>query len=249
MDESTLIATDNEVGRERFEAVIRSVPDAIVVIDSRGAIDLLNPAAEELFGYGSGDAVGRPCRRAAGGLPSGRVRGVHAQHARREMVPAIGRHEAGDRPQGRRLRLRDGADDHRPAPDGTADARGRGARHARAPARRGRDQGARGPRSRDGPDRPGLLRARPHATHPVLRALRRGRLGDRAGDRQLRSRGRRPGPHRRQRGARSDRRAAAGPPARHRRDRGGRRGRVRDPRPRRRAPSAPPRSRASSSSW
>ena len=91
MDESTLIATDNEVGRERFEAVIRSVPDAIVVIDPRGAIDFLNPAAEELFGYGSGDAVGRAFAALLAEPAPGRVRRLHAASTPAgEMIPAIG---------------------------------------------------------------------------------------------------------------------------------------------------------------
>ena len=82
MDESTLIATDSEVGRERFEAVIRSVPDAIVVIDPRGAIDLLNPAAEELFGYGSGDAVGRAFAALLADPHQGEYAEYMQQHAR-----------------------------------------------------------------------------------------------------------------------------------------------------------------------
>ena len=43
----------------RSEELIRSLPDAVVAIDGRGAIDFFNPAAEELFGYTSEFAVGR----------------------------------------------------------------------------------------------------------------------------------------------------------------------------------------------
>ena len=44
---------------KRPHELIRSLPDAVVAIDSRGAIDFFNPAAEELFGYTSEFAVGR----------------------------------------------------------------------------------------------------------------------------------------------------------------------------------------------
>jgi diguanylate cyclase (GGDEF)-like protein/PAS domain S-box-containing protein len=43
----------------RPDELIRSIPDAVVAIDSRGAIDFFNPAAEELFGYTAEFAAGR----------------------------------------------------------------------------------------------------------------------------------------------------------------------------------------------
>jgi PAS domain S-box-containing protein len=43
----------------RWRAVIESAVDGIVVIDRRGRIEALNPAAERLFGYSESEALGR----------------------------------------------------------------------------------------------------------------------------------------------------------------------------------------------
>ena len=45
--------------KARWEAVVESAVDAIVVIDVHGAIESLNPAAELLFGYQESDVLGR----------------------------------------------------------------------------------------------------------------------------------------------------------------------------------------------
>jgi two-component system sensor kinase FixL len=42
----------------RWRAIVESAVDAIVVIDQRGNIEALNPAAERLFGYPERDAIG-----------------------------------------------------------------------------------------------------------------------------------------------------------------------------------------------
>ena len=44
---------------ERWRSVIESAVDGIVVIDARGRIEALNPAAERLFGYGESEVLGR----------------------------------------------------------------------------------------------------------------------------------------------------------------------------------------------
>src|SRR5271169_2485379 len=43
----------------RLRSIIDTVPDAIVVIDAQGTIQSFSPAAERLFGYDSGEVIGR----------------------------------------------------------------------------------------------------------------------------------------------------------------------------------------------
>ncbi|MBV8507175.1 MAG: PAS domain S-box protein, partial [Alphaproteobacteria bacterium] len=43
----------------RLRSILDTVPDAIVVIDTRGAIQSFSPAAKRLFGYRSGEVIGR----------------------------------------------------------------------------------------------------------------------------------------------------------------------------------------------
>jgi two-component system, LuxR family, sensor kinase FixL len=42
----------------RLRSIIDTVPDGIIVIDGRGVVQSLSPAAERLFGYASGEVVG-----------------------------------------------------------------------------------------------------------------------------------------------------------------------------------------------
>jgi PAS domain S-box-containing protein len=44
----------------RYSTIVDIAPDAIVVIDARQCIKLLNPKAEEIFGYSSDEAADRP---------------------------------------------------------------------------------------------------------------------------------------------------------------------------------------------
>ena len=44
---------------ERLRSITQTAPDAIVIIDERGIIDTVNPAAERLFGYSGTELVGR----------------------------------------------------------------------------------------------------------------------------------------------------------------------------------------------
>jgi len=45
---------------ERFRGLVEGGPQAMMMVDSRGRITLLNVSAEELFGYGRDELVGRP---------------------------------------------------------------------------------------------------------------------------------------------------------------------------------------------
>ena len=53
-DERALRATE-----ARWRAVVESAVDGIIVIDAKGCIEALNPAAERLFGYAEAEALGR----------------------------------------------------------------------------------------------------------------------------------------------------------------------------------------------
>ena len=45
--------------RVRFGALVRSTPDAVIVIDERGTIASFHPAAESMFGYSPQETIGR----------------------------------------------------------------------------------------------------------------------------------------------------------------------------------------------
>ena len=46
-------------GEERFRSVIQTASDAIIITDGLGTIELLNPAAEQMFGYTAAEATGQ----------------------------------------------------------------------------------------------------------------------------------------------------------------------------------------------
>ena len=58
------------------EAVLASASQGIVVVAENGRIELANPRAEELFGYGAGELAGRPLEI----LVPSRLRTTHEQH-------------------------------------------------------------------------------------------------------------------------------------------------------------------------
>ncbi|HEX9890261.1 MAG TPA: ATP-binding protein [Nitriliruptorales bacterium] len=64
---------------ERFEALVRSSPDAIVVADLAGTVLHVNPQTVELFGYGEDELVGNSVDQL---LPE-TLRSVHARHRQR----------------------------------------------------------------------------------------------------------------------------------------------------------------------
>ena len=62
--------------RHRFEALVQLAPDATVVVDTSGRIQLVNHPTEELFGYPAEELLGQPVEL----LVPERLRGVHQQY-------------------------------------------------------------------------------------------------------------------------------------------------------------------------
>lgn len=56
--ERTRIARELQSSEERLRALLQSAPDAVVVIDRQGRIQLINAAVEQMFGYGAAELVG-----------------------------------------------------------------------------------------------------------------------------------------------------------------------------------------------
>ncbi len=52
--------TERKRAEDRFRRVVESVPNAIVVVDRGGLINLVNAQAEELFGYTRQELIGKP---------------------------------------------------------------------------------------------------------------------------------------------------------------------------------------------
>ena len=44
---------------ERLRSILETVPDALIVIDDRGAIETFSPAAERLFGWSAAEVTGK----------------------------------------------------------------------------------------------------------------------------------------------------------------------------------------------
>ncbi|MBF0288845.1 MAG: PAS domain S-box protein [SAR324 cluster bacterium] len=67
---------DRKQAEEKFRGILRSVPDAMVIIDETGKINLANNQAEQLFGYTRDELIGKPIEVL---LPS-HFRDSHVQH-------------------------------------------------------------------------------------------------------------------------------------------------------------------------
>jgi PAS domain S-box-containing protein len=52
--------TDEQRAEERFRGLLEAAPDAMVIVDARGGIVLVNSQAERVFGYDRGELLGKP---------------------------------------------------------------------------------------------------------------------------------------------------------------------------------------------
>jgi two-component system sensor kinase len=78
----------------KFQQLLEFAPDAMVGVDSSGAIVVVNRAAELLFGYGREELIGRPLEQ----LVPERFRGVHSRHRAAYARDPRGRVVVGRRP-------------------------------------------------------------------------------------------------------------------------------------------------------
>ncbi len=68
--------TETKAQEKRFRDLLESAPDAMVIVNDKGEIALVNGQAEKLFGYDRGEMVGQPLEL----LVPQRFHGVHPGH-------------------------------------------------------------------------------------------------------------------------------------------------------------------------
>lgn len=57
---SVVDITERKAAEERFRAVVESAPNALLIVDERGCMTLVNSQAELMFGYGRMELMGKP---------------------------------------------------------------------------------------------------------------------------------------------------------------------------------------------
>lgn len=91
--------TERERAESKFRALLEAAPDAIVIINQQGQIELVNSQVENLFGYPRGELVGQSVDL----LVSEPFRGIHSTHRTNYFkVPRVREMGAGLELYGRR---------------------------------------------------------------------------------------------------------------------------------------------------
>jgi PAS domain S-box-containing protein len=78
---------EREIEAAKFRAMLEAAPDAMIIVDARGVIELINAQAEARFGYTRDELVGQPVES----LIPVRLRGLHAGHRVRYDADPRGR--------------------------------------------------------------------------------------------------------------------------------------------------------------
>ncbi len=68
--------TDRKKAEEKFRSLLDAAPDATVIVNDKGAIQMINQQTEKLFGYSRAELVGHPVEL----LIPGELESKHAQH-------------------------------------------------------------------------------------------------------------------------------------------------------------------------
>ena len=74
--ESNRDVTQRKEEEEKFRNLLESAPDAVVIVDSAGQVQLVNAQTERLFGYSRGEIIGKPVEL----LMPQRFHGQHVGH-------------------------------------------------------------------------------------------------------------------------------------------------------------------------